>query len=203
MKLKVIQLGVGKYNVFSTEESLSFSMGIYGDDNKIVQDEKGIKAILYYSGETDEKEDFEDAVEQIGEVYIKCAKYADRVFGTTDYKAQCLLFAKIYQENLQQIEENLVEDRKNEYLKEIKSLEDKVQRLRRFGILRDISWEVNSEIDKKINMKKNWLADIEKKNLDLKEDSLTYRENVLKIEKYSEDIKDLESRKVDEVADFV
>lgn len=152
MELKVTQCSVGRYNLIGNEKSLSFYMGIY-DGGKLVE-VNGIKALLHYSGEENEEDDFKDAIDNLQYVYEKCLMYADRVISSTDYEAQCLTFIKVYTENFDLINET-------QKAKERKDIESKIQKLQKqleniYDLPEDLYETTNSVIRLQINKYKKW-----------------------------------------------
>jgi len=179
MRIRITQCNVGKYNLFSSEESLSFYMGIYTEDNKVYE-ENGIKAILHYSGEPNELYIFENALDNLGEVFQKCFEYSNKVWSSTDYKAQCLLFAKVYHENFDTLETNMKTQRDKNILEEI----EKLQKQLSYGVLSDISYEVEQSINNQIKSNQKMIDYYLQKNSELKEDTETYNKNLEYITKY-------------------
>jgi len=189
MKLiKVTQNHVGRYSLGSNEETLSFYMGIY-EDNKIMELD-GDKAILHYSGDPDEVEYFEEAIENIEGVFQKCFDYAERVWSTTDYKSQCIAFAKLYTMHLSEIEQNMLMLRKARIEKEIAKL---TAQLNETELLYDISDAYNDCVTKRIRLHQKWLDEEKKKLSELKDNAPSRASVVTKIEKYDRDIKYYES----------
>jgi len=183
MKIKITQCSVGKYNLLSDEKSLSFYMSIYDNDGKIIE-ENGIKATLHYSGEPDELYIFEDALNNIEEVFDKCLNYSKKVWSSTDYKAQCLLFYKIYQSNFDILESNMRIQRDENIKKEIERLQKQLT----YGVLEDLEYTMHKFIDLQIRSINNSIEYITKQNSELKEDSETFIKNKEKITKYETEI---------------
>lgn len=141
----------------------------------------GIKAILHYSGEPEEIDLFQDAYNGLEDVFKKCFKYADKVWSSTNYKAQCLLFLKLFQENYEQIDSCLVQKHKENTQKKI----DKLTKELSWGtIVPDLSYAANSCIQNKIEAINKFIIYNEKELSQLKEDSNKYREVKAKIDKY-------------------
>lgn len=189
-EIKVIQNWRGRYNLLSNEETLSFSMGIF-EDNKLIEIDE-VKARLYLN---EDIEPFDDPLDNIGEIYQKCYEYADRVFGSTDYKAQCLLFAKLFQENFEELCNNRIEKQRIEIADQLKRLQNKFNNLYGFD---DISYEVNNSIQQEINKYKRWIQRNEEDLEHLKQDSDRYKEIVEKNAKYQSHINKLENSKIKE-----
>lgn len=184
--IKISQCNIGQYNLLSSEKSLSFYMSIYTEDNKIYE-EDGIKAQLYYSGDPDELYIFEDALNNLGEVFQKCFKYSNMIYSSTDYKSQCLLFAKVYHENFETLEINMKSKRNKDILEEIVRLQKKLS----YGVLDDISYEVEDCINKEIKSNQKMIDYYLQKNSELKEGTETYNKNLEYISKYQKSNKHL------------
>jgi len=187
-KIRITQCNVGRYNLFSSEESLSFYMSVYTEDNKVYE-ENGIKAQLHYSGEPDELYIFEEALDNLGEVFQKCFNYSTKVWSSIDYKAQCLLFAKTYHEYFDVLEFNMKLERDKNILEEIERLQKQLS----YGMLNDISYEVEQSINKLIKSKQDSINYLVKQNSELKEDSDSYIKNQERINKYNLEIEDLKT----------
>lgn len=185
MKIKISQCSIGKYNLLSNEESLSFYMSIYDNDNKVIE-ENGIKAQLHYSGEPDELYIFEDALNNIEEVFTKCLEYSKKVWSSTDYKAQCLLFYKIYQSNFETLEANMKAQRDENIKKEIERLQKQLN----YGVLEDLEYSMQKFVNKQIEFINKSIEYLTKQNSELKEDSETYIKNKERIIKYQKEIED-------------
>jgi hypothetical protein len=122
MKLKLIQNSVGKYYLGSNEEALSFSLAIVDEEGKILRDELGNQALIYYMGEPDYI--FDDYLEYMSQVVIKCLDYSIRVWGNTNYYAQCIFFLKLYKENM----EELALNKQQELLEKLKKQSEEIQK---------------------------------------------------------------------------
>lgn len=179
-KIKVSQCSVGRYNLLSSEESLSFYMSIYTEENKVYE-ENGIKAQLYYSGEPDELYIFEDAFDNLEEIFRKCFEYSNKIFSTTNYKEQCLLFSKIYHEYFETLETNTRIERDKKLLYEIEKLQ---KLLLKTNALVDISYQVNNCLNEKIISNARMIDYYIKNNSELKEGTETYNKNLEQISKY-------------------
>lgn len=186
-KIKVSQCNVDRYKLLSSDKNLSFYMSIYTKDNKIYQ-EDGIFATLYYFGDPDEKYIFEDGIDNLGEIFQKCFEYSNKVWSSTDYKSQCLLFAKIYNQHFEELEENMKIERDKNILKEIEDLQKKLST----SLLTDINYEIDDSINKEIKSNQKMIDYYTNKNLELKEGTDTYNKNIENIEKYKNKNKILE-----------
>lgn len=189
MELKVIQNWKGKYNLLSNEETLSFVLGIYDDENKVIQVD-GVKAILSYSGD---REPFDSPLDDMPNVFQECFDYAKSVISSTPYEKQTLLFAKIYQENYEELYEKMAQKKKTEVEQEIERLQ---QKLKYLNGIEDISWEVNDRVQKQINLYTKW-RDLAQKELEqVKEGTEKHKEISEKIERYNKEIERYNNSKV-------
>lgn len=191
MELRLIQCEVGKFNLLGSEKSLSFSMGLY-ENNTLIK-EGDTRARIYYSGEPDEKDDFNNPFDNLEEIFSKCYNYGTRVISSTDYVAECMLFAKLYSQNYEAIDAALVEKHKNRVQEQITRLQ---KELEWNTIVPDIYYTVNECIDKEIKKYTKWAASSEKDLLELKEESEKYAKIKLDIERYKEKIIQLEANKI-------
>ena len=145
MELRV-KKGVGSYNLLDPKEkSFEFTLAIYIDGN--IVEENGIKALLQYSGEEEDRYDFENIYGDMGYIFSKCWEYSNRVYSTTNYKAQCILFAKKYKEYFEQLDETILKKKQEEAKKEIAELQKVLDSV---TILPEIDSEVNFSINSEI-----------------------------------------------------
>lgn len=162
-------------------------MGIY-EDGKIIE-ENGVKAQLHFSGEESDSSSFEDPIGNLGAIFVMCYKYSDRVISTTDYKAQCLLFSKIYNLYLDEIDANMLAKHKHQVSKKIEELQ---KELAWDAIIYDIKHETTTVIQAEINKYTKWLEQ-EKNNLsDYIIGTDSYNKSMAKIQKYTDIINNLE-----------
>jgi hypothetical protein len=172
-EIKVTQSYVGHFNAINTsEKTFSFYMGIY-EDNQVLE-ENGIKAILHYSGDPDDQDNFEDPIDNIEQVFDLCFKYSNKVWSSTDYKAQCLLFGKLYIQYFEELDNNLVEKRKIKLQKELEEIQKK---LSYSTVLNDLTWQFNNTLNKQIKEDQKMVDYYIKEQLQLKEDSEKYLKN--------------------------
>lgn len=149
MELKVIQNYRGKFYLGSSEETLSFVVAIYGEENKIIEVD-GIKARLSYMGD---REPFDSPLDDMPNVFNECFDYAKGVISTQPYEKEALLFAKIYQENFEELNSKMRTKKQTQIEAEIEALQ---KRLKYLNGLDDISWDVNNKINKKVELITNW-----------------------------------------------
>lgn len=181
MELKVIQNYRGKYYLGSNEEQLAFAMGIYDENNQLIEVD-GIKAKLEYMGDRDP---FDSPFDNMASVFEECFNYAKSVISSIPYEKQALLFAKIYQENFEELNDKMTQKKKLELEKEIEKLQ---QRLKYLNGIDDISWEVNNEIQKRINLYSGWKNLAQKELEQVKEGTDKYNELLKRIEGHTKQI---------------
>lgn len=191
MEVKVIQNHRGRYDIFSKEETLSLVIGIFGEDGKIIEVD-GVKAKLYLN---EDVEPFDSPLDDMPNVFNACFDYSKKVISSTNYEAQCILFAKLYQENFEQLCENRIAKQKIEIAEEIERLQNRLTRLYGFD---DISWELNNKLGKQAQMYKNWVGFCEKELEQVKEGTDKYKELSEKLDKYKGKIEYYNNSKVNE-----
>lgn len=189
MKIKVIQNYRGKFNLFGSEESLSLVIGLFDEENKLIEVD-GVKAKLYLNKDI---EPYDSPLDEMYTVFNDCFDYAKSVISSTDYEAQCILFAKLYQENYEEICENRIAEQKVEITKEIERLETKLKNL--YGV-DDISWELNYNLEKQISLYRRWAESAQKELDQVKEGTDKYKELSDKVEKYNKKIEYYNSNKI-------
>lgn len=192
-EIRVIQNSVERYNWLGNEETLRFSIGLY-EDGKVVE-ENGVRAILYYSGEVDEKYDFDNYIEDmdIGDIFNKCYQYANSVWSSTDYKAQCLLFAKIYQECHREILKNWIEQKDEKAKEEIERLRKDIGNYPRYFDKEYFTDAFANTIGEEI-AKYERLANLQKQKLnEYKEGTKSFEKANKKIQEYQEKIENLKN----------
>lgn len=182
MELRINQCTTGRFNLLSNEETFSFYMGIYEDGKLITVGND--KAQIHYSGEKSEAWSYEDCFEQLEDIFPKCFEYACGVYSTTDYKANCLLFAKVYQENYEQLNEQAGVKRNEQIRKSIENLQKKL----RTDALPDISYSIEQSIKKRIASLEKSVKWNESQLADLKEESDKYAEVRKRTDKINSDI---------------
>lgn len=191
MELKVIQNYRGKYYLGSSEEQLAFSIGIFDENNKIIEVD-GIKAKLEYMGD---REPFDSPLDDMPNVFEECFDYSKRVISSVPYEKQTLLFAKIYQENFEELNDKMKQKKKVELEKGIEILQRKLTYLNGID---DISWEVNNKIKKEIDLYTTWRNSAQKELEQVKEGTEKYNELFEKIEKYNKKIERYNNSRVNE-----
>jgi hypothetical protein len=187
MKLKIIQNSVGRYNLMGNEHTLQFSMAIVDDEGKVITD--GVnKAILSYSGEPDEQDEFEEAIEDVGRTFGKCLGYSKRVIGSTDYEGNCIFFAKTYSQNFETLNEAHILSEKLRLEKEL----ERVQRALQGDLsIYDARDDIENELKKEIKKYEGWILSSENELKQLLPESEKAAKENERIEKYRAKIKDL------------
>ena len=186
-RLRIAQCNVGKFNLFSSEESLSFYMRIE-DEGEIVTEGKN-SAVLHYSGEAGELGDFKDN-DDMSFIFDKCLSYAKRVISTTDYEGDCLLFAKTYLSDFEELNRNKSLYEKERIEKEIERLKNRLTS-GELG-LPDYGIEVREVLQKEIERYKEWIEQEEKEILEYKEGSEKRKQSQDRILSYQKKIAELE-----------
>jgi hypothetical protein len=147
------QCAVGRFNLAGSDETLEFSLSIRDDEGKCVSVGDNY-ATIKYSGEPDEKDDFEEWHENLGWVFNKCFRYSKRIWGSTDYVGNALLFAKVYRENFEELNTAYVEERKASLERQIERLQEQLARTD----LQDFSAEVLATVNEEVEMYEKWIA---------------------------------------------
>jgi hypothetical protein len=191
MELRVFNNQIGYFNLLRpSEKTFEFSMALVDEGTRKPVEVDGIKAMITFSGEEDDACLFEDPIGELPSVFRKCFVYADKVWGSTDYKAQCLLFAKLYQENLDAMDEVAVAKHKEKTQKKIDQLQ---KELGWNTILYDMTEEINSAIEDKIKSIEKSIAYKEKEVSELKEGCESYLKATELIGKYKSQIDNLKT----------
>lgn len=192
MKLIVFNNNVGVYNILNpSQKSFEFSIGLCEDDTRTPIEVNGIKAKLVFSGEDKDMDDFFDPIENLGAIFTKCFEYANRVFSTINYKEQCLLFAKLYQENFDAMDAVMLKEHKIKTQRTIEALQ---KELNWNTILPELtSDDVIIAIQKRINAIKIMVNLREKKLSELKEDSESYAQQKEYLKSNLDEIERLQS----------
>lgn len=185
MELKVFNNQVGSFNLLSpSQKTFEFSMALV-DDNKNIIEVDGIKAMINYSGDPEDKYMFKQPIENLSYVFTECFKYADRIWSTVDYKKRCLLFAKLYMENYEVMDNEAVIIHKKETQKKIIELQ---KELEWNTVLPDLTESINSAIDDKIIKIKKSIAFKEKELSEFKQDSESYAKAKKCLDDYNAEI---------------
>ena len=194
MYLNVIQCSIGHYNLLSNDKSLSFSMILTENENsREAINIDGINAMLYYSGDPDELEVFIDAYNNLEEVFEKCFTYAIKTWSTVNYRAQCLLFFKLFQENYTEINAYLVKKHVEDIKKKIIELN---KQLERTIVIPDLSEIGNYCLDNRISEINNLIALYDKDLVQFRENSDNYNSIKSKIDKYRKEVELLSNSKI-------
>jgi hypothetical protein len=196
MELRVFNNQMGSFNILNpSQKSFEFSMGLCEDGIYKAIEVNGVRAVISFSGDEDDKADFEDPIENLGDVFTKCFQYSDKVWSTVNYKEQCLLFAKLYQENVDAMDAVMVEKHKVKTQKKIDELQ---KELNWNTILYDLADDINGAIQEKINKVKKSVAFKENELSELKEDSESYAKSKKTLDGYIAEIEKLQSHLIAE-----
>lgn len=193
MEIKIIQHQVGQFNFLGNEKSLSFSMAII-KEGKVIE-ENGVKAMIHYSGEPDEYDDFDNAIENLSDVFEKCYGYSSKVVSSTNYAANCRLFVRIYTENYETLDNNFVAKKKERIEKQIAKLQSE---LSQNTILPELYEIANYLTQQEIKKYEGWLASEADKMNQLKEGSDLYEKAAVQVRKYSDRIAALQTQLIPE-----
>lgn len=177
--LRVNQCSIGKFNLLGNEETLQFSMSIIEDGKQY--EENGIRAVLNYSGDVDNYYILNNALNNLEDVFELCYKDGCRWMGGTDYEAQTILFAKVYKENYEEINKNLLAAHKIETEKKIEELK---KQLLRSEIVPNLDYQVSRVFDAKIKENQKMIDHYNNKLADLKEDSESFQKEAKYRDKY-------------------
>lgn len=189
MKLVVLQSNVGRYNLLSSGKSFSFALAITNGDRKPIE-ENGVKAILSFSGEPDSEADFSDPIDNLSYIFNRCLEYALNTWSTVNYKEQCLLFWKLYNDNYAEMDAIALLEFKKEAQEKIDKLQ---QHLKLDSFLPVICDHVPDVVSRRIFLLNKWI-DADKKDMhDLKEGSESYLKKQEAIDKYKKEIESLTS----------
>lgn len=189
IEIKITQCQVGRYNLLSDDETLSFGMALY-EDGKVLEKD-GVKAVLRYSGDSDEYEDFRYySEEDLGWIFDKCYSYAKRTWGTTDYEAQALLFLTEYCNSFEDIAQTTALKQKERLEKQIEDLRRKLD-----GNLEpyDYRYAIDKLFEKEVARYQKWLDDEKDKRTQYVVGSDLYDESQKRIEGYEKKIDVLKS----------
>lgn len=187
MNIRVTQCEVGKFNLCSSESSFSFYMSIYDGNSVVVRD--GVKAQLHYSGEPDDIGYFDNPIENLPDVLERCIKYAGRVWSSTDYFAQCIVFARVYQEHFEEITAAYVEKRDRALSMEIERMQKEMADK---SPLSPYVYETANEcLQDEIGKQQKWMDQSKAELEQIKEGTEKYAEASKKIENYQKKIEKL------------
>jgi hypothetical protein len=193
IELRVTQNSVGNFNwANQNEKSFVFQMGIFKDGQLI--EENGIKALIRFSGDPDEAYTFEDPFDNLTEVFELCCKESGKWISSTDYLSQCLLFAKVYSENYEELNATLLQKHKERTEKKIAELQKSLAKSE--IIPEDIWYMANSYIETEVSKYEKWILSNQKDLEQLKEDSPKHKELMERIEGYKSKIESLRSKEL-------
>lgn len=181
MEIKITQCHVGQFNLCSSEKMLSFHAAIY-HEGKIVQGDDGKIARISYSGTPDELPEFENAWDNFDSIFEKCYKDSVKWFGSTDYRAETMLFARVYLEHYEEINANRLDRRRKEIERELKRLQTELDNISPWpDNLPEIA---NQCLQEEINKYTKWRNDKITERDQTKEETGKYKKLTEDIEKY-------------------
>lgn len=181
------QCSTGRYNMLSNEESLSVYV-VLKDEEGNVAEVDGVKAVLYYSGEASEEDEFRSAFpENLDFIFSKAFSYGSRVISSTDYRKQCLVFMKLYTENFETIAKQYEAEKKESIEREIASLERELESIH----LPNCSAEFQEPLDEEATRYERWASEEEKAAADIKEGTELWNKAQEKITRYRDKAKKL------------
>lgn len=172
--------------MLSSDESLAFSMSIF-EDGKVMS-ENGVNATIRFSGDADEHYQFKDGLDNLQYIYEKCYENARGWISSTDYEAQCLLFAKLYKHHFVEINADMLKANRERIEKEIARLQ---KELLNEEVLPDVYFD--APIQDEINKYNKWLRSERAKRSDMHEGSESYLRSTKTIEGYEAKISKLQS----------
>lgn len=193
MYLKVTQNTVGHFNLINaSDETFEFSMALFNEDGIVEKD--GVKAKLKFSGDFDTQYEFETPDEDIDYIFELCYEYSKKVFSPSiDYEAQCLLFAELYVQHYDEINQHRQDTLVTDAQKQIKQLQSIVDDPPELTLLERA---VDYTIDKQIEKTERYIAKYLQLDLEqLKEDSEKYQKTSEQIEKKQQYIERLKEAK--------
>lgn len=196
-ELRITQCQVGKFNLLSSEESLSFYMGIY-EDGVLITNGKN-RAQLHYSGDTDVYDILDDALNMMHEVISICLKNSQQWISSNNYLGDCILFAKTYEENITELDRYIISKRKESINRQIMSLQKELSSIDG-GLLCSISNETNDFLEKEISVYRKWHSLNIEKMADMIPNTPSWQSLIEKNISYEEKIKNLNDMKIIEHA---
>lgn len=179
MRIKLIQRAVGRYDWASNDDILTFKLGIYDSEGIVTRG--GEKAILEYRGEPGDLEYFQDPINEIDEVFEKCWEYAGRVFGSTNYRLQCITFFEVYSENFKEINSSFVTEEEKALRSKIEALQKKLDKVKG---LSDLSWGAYHSFKKSLDQYERWEKESGKRLSQLVDGSRLYYKELEKYNRY-------------------
>ena len=183
--LKMTRCDTGRYNMLSNEESLSVYVVLNDEEGKVAEVD-GVKAVLYYSGEASEEDEFRSAFpENLDFIFGKAFSYGSRVISSTNYREQCLVFMKLYTENFDAIAKQYEAEKKESIEREIESLKRALESI----YLPNCSVEFQEPIEKEAEKYDRWASEEEKTAADLKEGTESWNKAQEKITRYKDKAK--------------
>lgn len=126
--IRINQNQLGSFYLGDPERQHSFSMSIVEDGNTIVVD--GKKAVAQFIiPEADHNESilhsdkFTNLSDNFEEILHLCSERSLKVISSHDYKGEFFAFLKAYKEHFEEIEKNILEERKKDLQKKLKEIQ--------------------------------------------------------------------------------
>uniref|UniRef100_A0A6M3IX35 Uncharacterized protein n=1 Tax=viral metagenome TaxID=1070528 RepID=A0A6M3IX35_9ZZZZ len=192
--IKLLNNDIGQYNLLSSEESLIFSVCLQSEGEII--EENGNKAILYFSDKPEKKTDFDYLwkVKDIGEIFRECINYSQKVWSSTNYKKQCLLFAKIFNANHKEILDEWKKQNDQELKTQIEKLTAQIGTCPKyFQDLQGFINIYNEYLETEMEKYENFLKQEQNAQNEFKPESKGYALSADKIQKYEKVISELKT----------
>lgn len=183
MEIKVIQCELGKFSFGGDNESeLAFSAAIY-HENEIVK-VNNRSAIIEYVGNPEFYDEFRDIFENLEFIFKKCYLDSKKWIGSSRWQ-DVLTFAKVYNENYDEITANFILKRKEEIENAIKRFQQKIENPPDLpNLIKTANKLLNEEIDKYTKLLNNMIKDQEQ----IKEGSELFAKISKEIEQYQKEV---------------
>lgn len=129
--IRVKQNEIGRFYTLNSDLQLVFSIGVYEDDEIIKTN--GYKCILHIEAEGEDILSLRDTLEEklvngdIDYLVERAFKYLDEVISSRDYESELLAFIKGYYGNYYEIQENLLNEKKEEIRRQIEELKRQLE----------------------------------------------------------------------------
>lgn len=138
---------------------------------------------LFFSVDED-KRGYYSVADGIENLVEKSWDYARKTYGSTDYKKQTLNFISFYNNNIEKIVLNYEEKRKENILKQIEQLNNELK----YVELDNSTINISIITEKEIERLNKWITSSFEKMSQYKEDSPLYNEELLRVNKYKEEL---------------
>lgn len=194
--IRINQNQLGSFYFGDQERQHSFSMSIVEDGNTIVID--GKKAIAQFIiPEEDHNESilhsdkFTNLSDNFEDILDLCAKKSLNVISSHDYKGEFFAFLKAYKENFEEIEKNVLEERK-------KDLQKKLEEIQSFLSMEELIPDPENvlnyirPIKDRIKSINHLISSYSKERDEFKEESESFKKRSLQIQNLEEEKKFIE-----------